>query len=249
MSTPRTPSVSARRRPHRGLRGLLTRRIGSPAADRVLWGSGVVGAVVLLLAIAAPALGPLVLFLLLTVWTNGPYSPVLPATYEPILMLFGKLYPPLLIAVVATAGTVYVEYLNYHLYAAGAERLPERVRAHPLLARVERWYARAPFATVIVAALTPLPYWLVRVLSALTRYPVRRHLAATAIGRFPRLWFFAAIATPLGIPTPWLVFASVAVLGVMVLVAGARLVRRRSPPRTVAGPVPLTPSAEVPCCS
>lgn len=227
-------------------RDLLTRRIGSPTADRVLWGSAIAAVIVLVLALAAPELAPLVLFLLLTIWTNGPYSPVLPATYEPIIMLFGKLYPPLLIGLVATTGTIYVEYLNYWLYAAGADRLPDRIRASPMLARIERWYARAPFATVVVAAFTPLPYWLVRVLSALTRYPVRRHLVATAIGRFPRLWFFAAIATPLGIPTSWLVLASVVVLGVMVLIAGVRALRR---PRADAVPIPLSPSTEVPCCS
>lgn len=248
MSRPRTPSVRAVPRP-RSVGSLLTRRIGSPVADRVLRGSAIVATIVLVLALAAPALAPLVLFLLLTIWTNGPYSPMLPATYEPILMLFGTLYPPLLIGLVATAGTVYVEYLNYHLYLAGADRLPARMRAHPMLTRVERWYARAPFATVVVAALTPVPYWLARVLSVLTRYSVRRHLAATAIGRFPRLWFFAAIATPLGVPTPWLVTASVAVVGAMALIVGWRLLRRRRGSPGHAQPVPLSPSTEVACCS
>jgi uncharacterized membrane protein YdjX (TVP38/TMEM64 family) len=143
----------------------------------------------------------------------------------------------------------YVEYLNYHLYAAGTDRLPPRVREHPVLARIGRSYARAPFVTIIVAALTPLPFWLVRVLSALTRYSVRRHLVATAVGRFPRLWFFAAIAAPLGIPTSWLALASGGILGVLALITGYRLVRRGLRPRRPAPPVASSPSPEVSCCS
>ena len=39
-------------------------------------------------------------FILTTLWVHGPWSPLLPAAYEPVLMVFGKLYPPLLIAAV-----------------------------------------------------------------------------------------------------------------------------------------------------
>ena len=38
-----------------------------------------------------------------------------------------------------------------------------------------------------------LPYWSVRFLSPLAGYDVGRHLFATFLGRFPRLWFFAAL--------------------------------------------------------
>ena len=43
-------------------------------------------------------LGKLGSFVLTTLWVHGPWSPLLPAAYEPVLLLFGKLYPPLLIA-------------------------------------------------------------------------------------------------------------------------------------------------------
>jgi len=33
----------------------------------------------------------------------------------------------------------------------------------------------------------------VRVVAPLAGYPIRRHLSATLLGRFPRLWFFAAL--------------------------------------------------------
>jgi len=233
-----------------GISRLLRRRWGGRTADRILRGGAVLGVGMLATALVLPAAVPLVLFLLFTLWTNGPYSPVLPAAYEPVLMLFGRLYSPVLVATVGTIGTVLVEYVNYHLYAAGVDRLPDGVRAHPMMARVARWYAAAPFATIVVAALTPIPYWLARVLSALTRYSVPRHLAATALGRFPRLWFFAAIAAPLRIPTPWLALATASVVVVAVLMAVIRFVRQRLELRRATRPATLVgPSPEIPCCS
>lgn len=229
---------------------LLRHRWGGPIADRILRGGAVLGVATLAVTLIVPGAVPLAVFLLFTLWTNGPYSPVLPAAYEPVLMLFGRLYPPLLVAAVGTLGTALVEYLNYHVYAAGADRLPDGVRAHPMLARVERWYARAPFATIVVAALTPIPFWLVRVLSALTRYPVRRHLTGTALGRFPRLWLFAAIAAPLRISTSWLALATLAIAVVIAFLSVGRLVRRRMALRRTTHPATLlSPSPEIACCS
>jgi len=109
---------------------LLRHRWGGPIADRILRGGAVLGVATLAVTLIVPGAVPLSVFLLFTLWTNGPYSPVLPAAYEPVLMLFGRLYPPLLVAAVGTLGTALVEYLNYHVYAAGADRLPEGVRAY-----------------------------------------------------------------------------------------------------------------------
>jgi len=36
------------------------------------------------LLLLAPCLGPVIGFLVVTIWVNGPVSPLLPATYEPI---------------------------------------------------------------------------------------------------------------------------------------------------------------------
>jgi hypothetical protein len=73
---------------------------------------------------------------------------------------------------------------------------------------------RAPFFTVWLCSWSPLPYWLVRILSPMAGYPVRKHLWATFLGRFPRLWFFAALGLYWGIDLR-VVFAlsGVAILG------------------------------------
>jgi uncharacterized membrane protein YdjX (TVP38/TMEM64 family) len=207
----------------------IRRRRGTPAADRLLRGTGAAALLTLGLASVFPAVAGLVPFMLFTIWTNGPHSPVLVAAYEPVLLLYGRLYPPLLIGALGTVGSVYVEYLNYHLYAGAAESpWLRRVAGSRGVRALSRAFGRAPFLTVAVCALTPIPFWLARALSALTRYPVGRYLWATAIGRFPRLWLFAALGA-LPIPTIWLVLAT----GMSVVLAGGfvalRAVRHRRP--------------------
>jgi hypothetical protein len=169
-------------------------RCGTRLTDLILRTTGAVALGAIPVTLYVPATGPMIGFLLVTVWVNGPISPLLPSTYEPILMLVGRLYQPVLVAAVGTAGTVYVEFLNYYLYRQLANTRPLQ---GAITGRTARWlvrqFSRAPFLSVYLAALTPLPYWVVRFLSPLAGYPVSRHLWATALGRFPRLWFFAAL--------------------------------------------------------
>jgi len=147
----------------------------------------------ILLIAFTPTLGELAVLVSLTLFVNGPYSMFLPTAHEPILMVFGRLYPPILVAALATAGTVAAEYVNYRLYVAmlsapGLRRLPDT----PVGRRVSAWFRVQPFLTLVLCALTPIPFWIARILASMTQYPMRRYLAAAALGRFPRQWFYAA---------------------------------------------------------
>lgn len=90
----------------------LFRPRGDVVWSGIVRGTGVAGALALVAMGLAPAVAPLVGFLVVTVWVNGPIGMLLPTTYEPILMAFGREYPPLLIGLLGILGTVYVEYLN-----------------------------------------------------------------------------------------------------------------------------------------
>lgn len=137
-----------------------------------------------------------------TIWINGPFSALFPATFEPVLMLFGRLYPPLLVAVVATAGNLYVEFLNWHLYRKALEHeKAEAVRDSRIVRFLVRMFDRAPFLTVWICAWSLLPYWAVRIVAPLSDFPLRRYMWATFLGRLPKLWFFAALGTWIAIST------------------------------------------------
>ncbi len=173
---------------------VFRRRFGDLTWDAILRISGVLALLAIPLTLLERHAAALTGFVLVTIWINGPLSPVLPATYEPVLMLMGRVYPPVLVAVLGTAGIIGVEYVNYHLYrqVLFIEKL-SRVREGRFVRRVVALFKRAPFLTIWLCSWSPLPYWIVRFLSPLAGYSVRRQLVATLLGRFPRLWFFAAL--------------------------------------------------------
>ncbi len=172
----------------------LTRRRGDLAWDGLIRASGLLALVAIPATFRLPGFGALTGFVLVTMWLNGPLAPFFPASYEPVLMLYGRLYPPLLVATCGMGATLYIEFLNYHLY----RRLLRSPMLDPLRqSRTVKWiikiFQRSPFLAVWLCAWSPLPYWSVRFLSPLSGYPPSRHLWATFLGRFPRLWFFASL--------------------------------------------------------
>jgi uncharacterized membrane protein YdjX (TVP38/TMEM64 family) len=99
----------------------------------------------------------------------------------------------------------------------------DRVRRRRLFARAEAWAKVAPFWTTVVFAALPVPFAIARVLMPLSGYPLRRYVAATALGRVPRLYMIAAFGMLVEIPTPVLV---VGVAGGVLVVGAAALARR-----------------------
>lgn len=205
---------------------IFHKRYGNLTWDAILRCSGALALLAIPVTLYEPQAAALTGFVLITVWINGPLSPLLPATYEPILMLLGRVYPPVLVAALGTGGILGVEYVNYQLYrqVLFTARL-RRLHEGRLVRRIVNGFQRAPFLTVWVVSLTPLPYWAVRFLSPLAGYPVERQLLATLLGRFPRLWFFAALGAYWGIDTAGL-FAISGISIVLGLVAWTFRLRR-----------------------
>jgi uncharacterized membrane protein YdjX (TVP38/TMEM64 family) len=178
-------------------------------------------------------------FLGVTIFVNGPLSPILPAAYEPVLMMTGRVYPPLLVALVGIAGTLYVEFLNYYLYRTAVEHPRfESARSSALTRKAVALFDRSPFFCVWLCAWSPLPYWTVRFLAPMTRYPVGPYLLATALGRGPRLFFFAAIGLVVPLSAQLLAMITLTMVVAGVTVGVHRGVRRRSLP--VPAVVPAT---------
>lgn len=202
-------------------------RIGGPLADFYVRGAGALGLAGIAIALLAPGAADLVVFVALAVWFNGPQSPIVPAGFETVLLLYGQIYPPFLLALLGTAGAVLVETVNYRLFAVAAATVAIRRVGGTRVARwLVRMFRKAPFLTIAINAAV-LPLWLGRTLVVLAEYPLPRHLAATAVGRLPRFWVLATAGSLLEIPVRWLAAA----VGLILLgTAGALVLRRRREP-------------------
>ncbi len=175
------------------LRALLIRR-GTPAWDGLIRLSGGIGLIGIPLVLLLPWAGGLVAFALASVWVHGPASPLLPATYEPILILFGRVYYPVLLALIGTAANLVAEYLNYQLFRdLLARRALDRLTNDPRLLKLVALFNRRPFLVTWLISWSPLPDWTIRIMAPLARYPVRPWLLAMGLGRFPRFWVLASL--------------------------------------------------------
>ena len=189
---------------------LFRRRFGSAEWDAALRATGVVGLVAIPLVLLVPGVEPLIGLALTTLWLRGPAAGVMPVGLEPVLMLYGRLYPAWLVTLVAACASAYAEILSLQLMrGVMAMRMLERVRHTVQGSRVMRLFGRSPAAAIAIAALSPIPDWITRTLSAVARYPTRRYVLADTLGRLPKLWIPAALGTVVAIPDRWLIAAAV----------------------------------------
>jgi membrane protein YqaA with SNARE-associated domain len=198
---------------------LLARR-GTAEWDAVLRATGILALAAIYPAIRWPDVAALAGFLCLTLFVSGPLSMVLPAAFEPMLMVAGRLYPPLLVTLLAVAGNLYMDYVNYHLYGA-VMRHPrlEPARNAWVVRKTLGLFQRSPFFAVWLCAWSPIPYWIVSVLAPISRYPMRKYLFATFLGRAPRVWFFATLGLVIPVSTQVLATCAVAAVVTGVVVA------------------------------
>jgi membrane protein YqaA with SNARE-associated domain len=211
------------------------RRFGDRHWDLILRVTGAVGLCGIALVLLVPGSAVLVWLAVVSLPANGPLSPLIPAAFEPLIMEAAKYEHPLSVTAVALAAYMLSEYVNWRLYAWALSR--ERL-AGVASGRWVRWgierFARAPFTTIIVFAFTPLPFWVARCLAILDRYPLGRFMAATAMGRFPRILLYAWLGAVLQVPT----VALAAVLIGSVLLAVPWWRRRPEPDATSPAPAP-----------
>ena len=201
----------------------LLRVVALPAWDSLLWASGAVAALGIVLESFVPPASELAVLFSLCLLANGPFSMFLPATVEPMVMIFARLYPWAVVAGVATLAAVIAEYFDYRIFTGilMSGRL-ERARRSRTARFVVWLFEKSPFLAVVMGALTPLPFWLVRISAVLAGYPVSRFLVGTAVGRFPRFLAYAALATVLPVTNAQLAGAGLILTVVFAVVIGVR---------------------------
>jgi len=176
--------------------------------------------------------GPFGAFVLTTLWVHGPWSPFFPAAYEPVLMVFGRLYPPVLIAAVGSTLSCAVEAFNYKVYnwMAGIPQL-DRLREKAVSGRLVKLFEKQPFLVVWLFAWTPAPDWAARILGVLSGYPIRRYVTAFLLGRFPKFLFLAWLGRQIPISTTGLIIIAVAtvIIGYGTAIIRARRARPAAP--------------------
>ena len=186
------------------------------AVNRV-WRPGAVffgpfGVAALVVWLSLPSSLSLVWFSLFTAIANF-FIPWMP--HEPAVLLYGDLFDPWLVALVAGIATCWMELFNYRLLKSVLKVSQIRqVTQKGLYRNVERWFGKLPFLVLVLAGASPVPYAPFRVFAVSSGYPLSRYLLAVAVGRTPRYYVLALTGAAVGLP-PWaygLIFAVMLVI-------------------------------------
>jgi len=121
--------------------------------------------------------------------------------HEPILLYYGGLYRPATVALVAVAGTVLAEMLNYSVFSffTGTDRY-RLLRGRKTVDSIVRLFGRAPFIAILVAGFTPVPFFPVRFLVVMGNYPIMKYALGVFLSRAPRFYILALVGDTFRIP-------------------------------------------------
>lgn len=201
----------------------MTKPRGDRRWDLLVRATGLVALLGIPVVVFFPQATPLVWFAVAAIPANSPLSPITPVAFEPLIMEAAKHSAAIEVTLVGLGAYMYMEYLNFHLYKWVLERRRlQRFKEHKWVKRALRGFSRAPAVVILVFAFTPLPFWTVRILAIYRKYSVARFMAATAVGRLPRIFIYAWLGERLMVPSVLLVAAAVGATAVVVAIKLAK---------------------------
>jgi membrane protein YqaA with SNARE-associated domain len=171
----------------------------------------------------------LIPFMLFSIPSNSlimiPHEPALLATVQVLRRSMGVFEASFLIAIAGCLGAVVACIIDQLILRwVFSRRKAQSYLDRPAAQRVLRWFRVSPFATITVFALTPLPFFLVRFISAAVRYPLTKYALATVFGRFWRFFILAFIGGWWMLPN-WVVWVLLGVVIVTTFYAQRRFSR------------------------
>jgi membrane protein YqaA with SNARE-associated domain len=121
--------------------------------------------------------------------------------HEPAILFFGKFHQAWAVALTATAGTLVTELINYTIFKSLADlKTFQRICQGRVMGRLVGLFRKAPFPTLWIAGLTPVPFYPFRFLVAAARYPASLYALAVVLSRFPRFYLLAVLGRTFNIP-------------------------------------------------
>jgi len=112
--------------------------------------------------------------------------------HEPIIFYYSKLYHPFTVTWVTLISTILTEYLNY-TFVTLFFKIPQldNLMKRRTFQKAKNYFLSAPFVSLTVAAITPVPFFPFRVIAPMSRYPMKKYLLAIFVGRTPRFYVLA----------------------------------------------------------
>jgi membrane protein YqaA with SNARE-associated domain len=142
--------------------------------------------------------------------------------HEPVLLYFGKFYHPLTVALVAIPSTLFTEMLNYSTFKYITDlKIFARLRGKKAVQKTVQFFNKAPFLTLWVAGITPIPFYPLRFLVVLAKYPLLKYILAVFLSRFPRFIILAYVGYKIQLPD----YMLIALFVILIAIANIAILR------------------------
>ncbi len=134
-----------------------------------------------------------------------PSNSFVPFPHEPAIIYYGKIFGPVATTITATLPTIIACMIDYAVLLPVFSRTRlAKIRETGIYRKTVNYYEKAPFLTNFIAALSPVPFYPVRILSVASGYPMWKYTAAVVLGRIPRYYFLALFGALLKVPN-WII--------------------------------------------
>ena len=121
--------------------------------------------------------------------------------HEPMVLLYGTLFDPLLVAFLGGIATCWVEFLNYKILGLITNiRQIQTITKKQWYLKAEDWFKKAPFLSLVISGFTPIPFAPFRVFSVTSRYSLTRYILSVFVGRTPRYYILALTGAVIKLP-------------------------------------------------
>ena len=121
--------------------------------------------------------------------------------HEPTIFYYSKDFSPLSVTLAALLGTLFAEYLNYMLVSLFL-KIPkiDELRKHKTFTKATHYFLKLPFVSLVIAAITPVPFYPFRIIAPASEYPLKKYLLALIVGRTPRFYILAYFGYAVPLP-------------------------------------------------
>jgi len=138
--------------------------------------------------------------------------------HEPVFLYFSKFYSTWTVTSVAIAGTFITELFNYSVLQYFSDfKLFKKLTANKFVKNLVNLFQKAPFIALIIAGVTPVPFYPFRFLVVISNYPLTKYALAVFLSRTFRFYLLAELGQALQIPDTYLIlfFVLLVVIGVV----------------------------------
>ena len=151
----------------------------------------------------------------------------IPFPHEPAVIYYGKLFPPLTVAVVCGFATCLSAWID--IMVLGTFFTHEKIMEFKEKSRVykiaEHFFNKTPFWTMVFAGFTPVPFYPFRVIGILSGYVRWKYVLSTFIGRIPRYYILAWLGNRYFFQTRYIIL----LFFIMIIPPMIKIVRKRFP--------------------